>query len=240
MKKLLLTLAGILAAAIFTIAPASTVKATDGIVMRQEAQDLLNRAQSELNTAYGYRDAAQSRLNYLYSNGWSQDEINRAQDDLNNANYQINQKQDKVNKAYNVINYVNSRTDADIFLASMQEKFKNQASLAPMQDRINGAKAIASAQLSQINIIQDAIKSQTALAQTNPAIFAQVQELNNQYQIELAQYQAEQQEIAHLQQQYNEFAATMPMPTVDDNIRLSQLRSEFSGCWNEFKTACAE
>ena len=122
----------------------------------------------------------------------------------------------------------------------MQEKFRNQASLKPMQDEITGAKAIAAAQLTQIQIIQNAIQSQTALAQTNPAIFAQVQELNKAYQVELAQYQQEQLIIVQLQKKYDQFAATMPLPTAADNMRLAAIRADFAYACKQFDAACAE
>ena len=238
MKKIITVLAGACLAAALMVVPAKSVKAaTDGYVLTQQAQDLYNQAKYERDDAERDVDRAKDRINYLKDRGVSGDELNRAYDDLNDAYSRRDRKYAKVDRARKVLDFVSTRSDSEIFLASMQEKFKNQASLRPMQDKIDGAKAIVSAQTTQIQIIQDAIKSQTALAQVNPAIFAQVQELNAAYQQELAQLQAEQQEVAHLQQEYAAFAATMPLPTAADNMRLSEIRADFAGCCNDFDAA---
>lgn len=242
MKKLIIALTGLAMAAALVVAPAKVTKAdvADGYVLTSQAQDLLNTAQRELNDAYAMRDAANDRLNRLKNQGASQSDIDIAYRELDACYSRIGRKEDKVNRAKNVLDFVNSRSSSEIFLASMQEKFKNQASLKPMQDRIDGAKAIAQAQLTQVQIIQQAIQSQTALAQTNPAIFEQVNQLNASYQQELAQYQQEQLEIQHLQEQYNQFAATMPMPTMEDNYKLYEIRKDFEYCVSQFNTAVNE
>lgn len=241
MKRIIAGLLGLAMAAALVIAPAKDVKAaTDGYVLNQQANDLLNQAKQERDSAQRDVDNAKDKVNYLKDRGITGDELNSAYDKLDDAYSRLRKKEDKVSRAYRVVDFVNSRSESEIFLASMQEKFRNQASLKPMQDRIDGAKAIVSAQQTQIQIIQQAIQSQTALAQVNPAIFAQVNELNASYQQELAQLQAEQQEVAHLQAQYNEFAATMPMPTAADNMRLSEIRADFASCCSEFDAACAE
>lgn len=239
MKKLSLLLAGALLAATLVVSGDTSVEAAD-YVLTSQAQDLYNSAQNELNQAYRDKDNAQRRVDELRNCGISGYQLDDAVNNLNNCYNNIGRKEDKVRRARYVLDFVNSRTDSEIFLAGMQEKFKNQASLGPMKDRIDGAKSIISAQTTQIQVIQDAIKSQTALAQVNPAIFSQVQELNASYQQELAQLQAQQQELEHLQKQYNDFAATMPMPTMEDNMRLSEIRSDFSNCCREFDAACAE
>lgn len=240
-KKIFLALSAISLAVALIIAPAKPAKAAaEDYILVNQAQDLINTAQRELNDAYGLRDAARDRVDRLRNNGASASDIDIAYRELDACNTRVSKKEDKLSKARYVLDFVNSRSSSEIFLAGMQEKFRNEASLGPMQDKINGAKAIASAQLSQINIIQDAIKSQTALAQVNPAIFEQVNQLNASYQQELLQYQQEQAEIAHLQEEYNQFAATMPMPTPEDRMKLAEIRADFEYCCNQFDQACAE
>lgn len=241
MKKVIASLLGLALAVSVIVIPAKETKAaTDGYVLKQQAQDLYNSAKSELESAKKDKEYAQDRVNELRRSGISGDQLNRALDDLDRAYRKVGQKEDKLSRAKYVIDFVNSRTDSEIFLAKMQEKFRNQATLKPMQDKIDGAKAVIAAQTTQIQIIQQAIQSQTALAQVNPQIFAQIQELNASYQQELAQLQAEQQELAHLQEQYNAFASTMPMPTAADSMRLAEIRAEFATCCREFDAACAE
>jgi len=241
MKKILIALTGIAMAVALTVAPAKNAKAAaEDYILTNQAQDLLNTAQSELNDAYYRRDQANDRLSRLRDRGASQNEINDAYKELDDCYDRIRRKEDKLSKARYVLDFVNSRSSSEIFLSGMQEKFRNQASLKPMQDRIDGAKAIAAAQLTQVNIIQDAIKSQTALAQVNPAIFEQVNQLNASYQVELAQYQQEQAAIQQLQEQYNQFAATMPMPTAEDNMKLYEIRNDFAYACEQFDKACAE
>ena len=240
MKKILIALAGIAMAAALVVIPSKTAKAGTDYVLTAQAQDLYYQACRELEDAKRDRDNAQNRVDELRRSGISGDQLNNAINELNSKSEYLNKKYDKVDRARHVLDFVNTRTDSEIFLASMQEKFRNQASLKPMQDRIDGAKAIAQAQLTQIQVIQDAIRSQTALAQVNPAIFAQVQELNQAYQVELAQYQKEQEEISHLQAQYDAFAATMPLPTAADNMRLAEIRRDFEYCCREFDAAVAE
>ena len=241
MKRLVTILAGIAIAAAVIIAPAKETKAaSNDYILTYQAQDLLNQANAELNDAYRAKDRAKDRVEELKRSGIGGDQLNQAYRELDDCYNTIGRKEDKVSRAKYVLDFVNSRSQSEIFLASMQEKFKNQASLKPMQDRIDGAKAIAQAQLTQIQVIQQAIQSQTALAQTNPAIFEQVNQLNASYQQELAQYQAEQQEIAHLQDEYNKFAATMPMPTMEDNYKLYEIRKDFEYCCSQFDAAVNE
>lgn len=241
MKKALALLLGFAMMATVVVIPAKETKAaTDGYVLRQQAQDLYNQALRERDYARRDKDNAKDRVNDLRNRGISGDQLNDALRKLDECYRAVDRKEDKVSRAGYVLDFVNSRNESEIFLAGMQEKFKNQASLKPMQDKIDGANAIISAQTSQIKIIQDAIKSQTALAQVNPAIFAQVQELNNAYQQELAQLKAEQEEVVHLQAEYNAFASTMPMPTAADYMRLSEIRYDFQSCCREFDAACAE
>lgn len=239
MKKIvsMLLTAALTAAVIFV--PAKEVKASD-YVLTYQAQDLYSLSQRELADAQRDRDYAQRRVDELRNSGISGEQLDSALNDLYAKNDVVNRKTDKVNRARYVLDFVNTRSDSEVFLAGMQEKFKNQASLKPMQDKIVGAKALAAAQLTQIKIIQDAIKSQTALAQTNPAVFAQVNELNNAYQVEMAQYQAELDAIEKLQMQYDAFARTMPMPTVADNQRLSEIRTDFAYACAQFDAASAE
>ena len=241
MKKLVTILAGVAMAAALVVAPAKEAKAaSNDYILTYQAQDLYNQANSELNDANNAASRARDRVDELRRRGASGDELDRAYKDLDECYRVVGRKEDKVNRARYVIDFVNSRSQSEIFLAGMQEKFRNQASLKPMQDKIDGAKAIAQAQLTQIQVIQQAIQSQTALAQTNPAIFEQVNQLNASYQQELAQYQAEQQEIAHLQDEYNKFAATMPMPTMEDNYKLFEIRKDFEYCCSQFDAAVNE
>ena len=241
MKKIIVSLLGIALAVAMTVAPSVDVKAaTDGYVLTDQARDLLSKAQYERDDAQRDVDRARDKIDDLRRHGASSSDIDNAYDRLDECRRRLDRKQDKVSKARSVLDFVNSRSQSEIFLASMQEKFRNEASLAPMQDRIQGAKSILSAQLTQINVIQQAIQSQTSLAQTNPAIFAQVQELNNAYQQELAQYNAQQQELAHLEKEYADFAATMPLPTMEDKMKLSEIRYDFQACCREFDEACAE
>lgn len=241
MKRLVTILAGIVIAAAIIIAPVKETKAaTDGYVLEYQAQDLYNQACSELSDANRAKDRARDRVDELKRSGIGGDQLDKAYKELDECYSRVGKKEDKVSRAKYVIEFVKSRSQSEIFLAGMQEKFRNQASLKPMQDRIDGAKAIAQAQLTQVQIIQQAIQSQTALAQVNPAIFEQVNQLNASYQQELAQYQAEQQEIAHLQDEYNKFAATMPMPTMEDNYRLYEIRKDFEYCCSQFDAAVNE
>ncbi len=241
MKKTIAFILGIAMAVALVAAPAKEVKAaTDGYVLVQQANDLLNQAKQERDSAQRDVDYARDKVNRLKDRGVSGEELNNAYNDLDNCYSRLRRKEDKVSRAYRVVDFVNSRSESEIFLASMQEKFRNEASLKPMQDRINGANDIISAQKTQIQVIQQAIQSQTALAQVNPAIFAQVQELNNAYQQELLQLQAQQQELEHLQKEYADFAATMPMPTPADKMRLSEIRADFADCCREFDAACDE
>jgi len=240
MKKLILALTGLVFAAALVVVPANTAKAGTDYILTSQAESLYYQAQSELDTARRDRDYAQDRLNDARNGTASQDEINSKIEELNRRNDILSRKYDKVDRARYVLEFVRTRSDSEIFLASMQEKFRNQASLKPMQDEIDGAKAVAQAQLTQIQVIQQAIKSQTDLAKVNPQIFAQVQELNNAYQVEMAQYQQEQAIISQLQQKYNQFAATMPMPTATDNMKLAEIRSDFSYACQQFDVACAE
>jgi len=239
MKKIISLITVVAMAAAVVLIPTKEVKASD-YVLTSQAQDLYYRAQSELSSAQRDRDYAQSRVDSLRNSGISGAELDSAINELYSRNDIVNKKIDKVNKARYVLDFVNTRSDSEIFLAQMQEKFRNQASLKPMQDKIDGAKAIAAAQLTQINIIQDAIRSQTELAKTNPAILAQVNELNAAYQVELAQYQAELEAISQLQAQYDAFAKTMPMPTAADNMRLAEIRTDFRYACSQFDAACAE
>lgn len=241
MKKVLALVLGFAMMAAVVVVPAKETKAaTDGYVLKQQAQDLYNQALRERDDARRDRDNAKNRVDDLRRSGISGDQLNDALNRLDECYRAVDRKEDKVSRAGYVVDFVNSRNESEIFLASMQEKFRNQAALKPMQDKIDGAKAIISAQTTQIQVIQQAIQSQTALAQVNPAIFAQVQELNGSYQQELAQLKAEQEELAHLQAEYNAFAATMPMPTAADNMRLSEIRYDFQRCCSEFDAACAE
>lgn len=240
MRKALLALAGIAVAAVCVVFSAREAKAGTDYVLTAQAEDLYYQANRELDEARRNRDSAQNRVDELRRCGITGEELDKAVRELNDRNYRLDRKYDKVDRARYVLDFVRTRNDSEIFLAGMQEKFRNQASLKPMQDKIDGAKAIAQAQLTQIQVIQDAIRSQTALAQINPAIFAQVNELNQAYQVELAQYQKEQEEIAHLQAQYDAFAATMPMPTAADNMRLAEIRKDFEYCCREFDAAAAE
>lgn len=238
-RKLISTLVVMTLAAACVIIPAKSVSAsTDGYVLTQQARDLVNQAEQEKYDAQKDVDYARRRVNELRDSGISGDQLNDAYKRLDECYDRLGRKEQKVDKARYVLNFVNSRSDSEIFLAGMQEKFRNQASLRPMQDKIDGAKAIISAQTTQIQIIQQAIQSQTALAQVNPAIFAQVNELNASYQQELAQLQQQQAALAALQKQYADYAATMPMPTASDNMRLSEIRTDFISACREFDAAC--
>ncbi|MDO4187828.1 MAG: hypothetical protein Q4D29_02450 [Lachnospiraceae bacterium] len=241
MKKIISLLAVTALAIACVVVPAKNVSAaTDGYVLTQQARDLVSQAQRERDDAQRNLDNARRRVDELRNSGISGGQLSDAYDDLDKCYRKLDTKEDKLNKARRVMDFVNTRSDSEIFLASMQEKFRNQASLGPMQDKIQGAKSIISAQTTQIQVIQQAIQSQTALAQVNPAIFAQVNELNQAYQVELAQLKQEQEELAHLQAEYDAFAATMPLPTMQDNMRLAEIRRDFESCCRDFDAACAE
>lgn len=243
MKKLVSILACVAMAAAFIIVPAKDVKAnatSDGYVLTQQAEELVYYAQRERDDAQRSVDYSRRKVDDLRNSGASSDQINAAYDELNRAYATLDRKNDKVSKARNVLNFVNTRSSSEIFLASMQEKFRNEATLYPMQEKIQGAKSILQAQQTQLQVIQQAINSQTALAQTNPALMAQVNELNVAYQQELAQYQQEQLVLAELQKQYDTFAATMPLPTAADRMKLAEIRSDFIYACKDFDAACAE
>lgn len=240
MRKILLSIvATVFAVAVLVLPAKDTKAATDGYVLTSQAQDLVAQAHREYDEARDDVDRIKDRID-KYKRKGEDEKLNKAYKELEEAREKVDLKRDKIDRAQRVLDFVNTRSDSEIFLASMQEKYRNQASLKPMQDRIDGAKAVAQAQLTQIQIIQQAIQSQTALAQVNPAIFAQVQELNASYQQELAQYQAQQELIVELQQQYDAFAATMPMPTAADNARLAEIRQDFAYTCSEFDKACSE
>ena len=241
MKKIISSVVVVALAALVVIVPAKNVNAaTDGYVLTSQAEDLYSQAKRERDDAERDVDYARRRLNDLKDRGASSDKIDDAYKELDRCYSRLDRKKDKVNRAGYVLDFVRSRSESEIFLAGMQEKFRNEASLKPMQDRIQGAKDVVSAQTTQIQLIQQAIQSQTALAQVNPAIFAQVQELDATYQREVAQLQTQQQEVAHLQAQYDSFAATMPMPTASDKMKLAEIRSDFQHCCYEFDEACKE
>lgn len=240
MRRILLSIvATVFAVAVLVLPAKETKAATDGYVLTYQAQDLLSQSRREYDEAKDEVERIKNKIDKAKSKG-DYEKVDKLYKELEEAHEKVDLKRDKIDRAQRVLDFVNTRTDSEIFLASMQEKYKNQASLKPMQDRIDGAKAVAQAQLTQIQVIQQAIQSQTALAQVNPAIFAQVQELNAAYQQELAQYQAQQELIAELQAQYDAYAATMPMPTAADNARLAEIRQDFAYTCSEFDKACSE
>ena len=110
----------------------------------------------------------------------------------------------------------------------MQEKLKNEASLYPMQQKIQGSQDVAKGDLYQAQLLQQAIASQSALGLTD-----QVADLTNQYNAKMAEYQADLNAVAELQKQYDDFTATMDLPTDSDKIRLAQIR-------NDFQDVCAK
>lgn len=209
MKKLGLTILGLALAAVVSFIQPTQVKADD-YVLTSQAQELLNRANSELDQARWNRDNA------------------RNDDDRRYWEAMVVQKRDKVDKANNVLYFCQTHDSSEMFLLSMQEKFKNEAALYPMRQKIQGAQDMANGSLNQCNYIKQAIDSQSALAQINPDIANQVVQLNAQLNAELAEYQQRLLYVQTLQNQYAEFASTMPLPTADDKVRLAQIKQEFA------------
>lgn len=244
MRKVLSTLfIGIMMTVALVTIPSKVTKANatdDGYVLRQQANDLYNQALRERDDAYRQKDNAQNRVDDLRNSGISGDQLNKAYDELDDARRNVSKKEDKVSKARYVLDFVNSRNESEIFLAGMQEKFRNQASLKPMQDKIDGANAVISAQQTHIMDIQKAIVSQQELAKINPAMNAQVLQLQAMEKQEQAQLQQQIAARDELVRQYNVFAATMPMPTAADNMKLSEIRSDFRYACQEFDEACKE
>lgn len=211
MKKIILSLLGFALAAVVAISTPVDVKAAnEDYVLTDQARDLVNKASREVDEARHNRDRATETKDWDY---W---------------NDVLRQKQDKLSRAQNILYFCDTHTSSEEFLASMQEKFRNEAALYPMQQKIQGAQDMAQGSLNQCNYIQQAIASQSALAQVNPAIAQQVVELNAQLNAELAEYQQRLLYVETLKSQYAEYAKTVPLPTAEDKIRLSQIRSEFA------------
>ena len=205
----------------FAAASADQVKASDYILVSQ-AQSLLNTSRDELDHAKYKRDEAQDRLDDLKDSGASDDDIRHARDERDYWDDQVDKKQDKVDAAGRILDFVNTRTNDEVFLAGMQEKFQNEATLYPMQQKIQGSKDVANGDLSQAQLLQQAIASQSALGLAD-----QVADLTNQYNAKMAEYQSDLNAVAALQKQYDDFAATLDLPTDSDKIRLAQIRNDF-------------
>ncbi len=220
-RKIASVLTIVCLAAAFAALTVRPVKATDYILVSQ-AQSLLNSSRDELDYARSKRDRAQDRLDDLRDRGASDDDIRHARHERDYWDDQVDKKQDKVDAAGRILDFVNSRSDDEIFLAGMQEKFKNEASLYPMQQKIQGSQDVAKGDLYQAQLLQQAIASQSALGLTD-----QVADLTNQYNAKMAEYQADLNAVAELQKQYDDFTATMDLPTDSDKIRLSQIRNDF-------------
>lgn len=220
MKKIILSVLGIALAAVVSLTVSVDVKAAnEDYVLTDQARELVNRASRELDDARWHRDNASNA------------------DEWNYWNNMVNQKQDKYSRSQNILYFCETHTDSESFLASMQEKFKNEAALYPMQQKIQGAEDMANGSLNQINYIKQAIASQTALVQVNPGLAPQLDELNAQLNAETAEYQQRVIYVNTLKAQYAEFCQTVPLPTADDKVRLVQIKSEFASTCDMYDRA---
>lgn len=244
MKKSFIKLIGltIVAAAMIVIVPTKDVKAAnEDYIYTQQAQEFLDKASWEYDQACQERDEAQRRLDSLRNQWWTDEfTIWEAQNAVNAANDKVNTKLDKREKAKNILYFCQNHSSDEIYLASMQEKFKNEASLAGMQQQIQGAQDAANGALYQAQNIQQAIATQTELAKVNPAINAQVVDLTNQYNAQMAEYQERLNVLNQLQAQYAQYTATLPLPTADDKVRLAQIRESYKYTCELFDQAVKE